>query len=517
MKEVVPKLEQDDFSLFYQVASSVHPVLEPDVMLRKLLSIIKQSFGLEGASLAIHDPSNQEFYFLRSIEDAKSGKRSSSELLRFPDHVGVAGWVLQEKRTVIIPDAGKDERVYRGLDSENNFKVKSMICLPLQTRKGLLGVLYALNKLHGEFSEKDAKLLELLSGWISVSLENAEMYGQLRRYASTLEKENRELRSKLADHFNLQGIVGSSKKMEQVFSLLDKVIDTETSVLIQGETGTGKELIARAIHYNGPLKDKPFIAENCGALPDSLLESELFGHVKGAFTGAISSKKGLFELADGGTIFLDEIGEMPLSMQVKLLRVLQEGQMRPVGSTRYVDVKVRLIASTNRDLEEEVTKGNFRQDLLFRINVFPITMPPLREREDDIHLLVQHFLQKYAAKMGRPPVQISPGAQELLSRFHWPGNIRELENEIERALTLAGYENSIGIEHLSAKLKPSEPDDLIAEMSGNTLKEIVENVEKRLVVKTLQQTNGNQTKAAQKLGLTRQGIANKIARYGIDK
>ncbi|HID03850.1 MAG TPA: GAF domain-containing protein, partial [Desulfobacterales bacterium] len=482
------ELTQDDFSLFYEVASSIHAVLDPDEMLQKILGTIKKVFHIEGASIAIHDAANSEFYFLRTVEDDINEKhRNNADPLRFPDHLGVAGWVLRENHAAIIPDVSKDDRFYRGMDEKEDFVTKSMICLPLRTRKGLLGLLYVLNKIDGKFTEKEGNLLETLSGWIAISLENAQMYGQLRQYATSLERENRALKSELTDHFNLQGIIGTSPAMRQVFHLLEKVIDTGVSVLIQGETGTGKELIAKAIHYNGPLKDKSFIAENCGALPENLLESEFFGHAKGAFTGAVTSKKGLFELADGGTIFLDEIGEMMMSMQVKLLRVIQEGQLRPVGGTSYRDINVRLIASTNRDLEKEVEKGNFRQDLLFRINVFPITLPPLRERREDIPLLAMHFLEKFAKKMKRPDAQILPDVMDLLTRFDWPGNIRELENELERALTLAGKNGTIKTKHLSKKLWSSAGNGFSLEETKGTLKEITEKIE----IREKSKANGN--------------------------
>ncbi len=508
-------LLKEDFSLFYEVALTIHALMDPDEMIKKILRIVKRVFNLGGASIAIHDPENKEFYFFRSVEDEQNSGNKGTRTIRFADHVGVAGCVLRENRPIIIQDVSKDDRCYRGVDEEEGFVTKSMICLPLQTRNGLLGLLYALNKIDGEFTKKEANLLETLSGWIAISLENARSYGQLRQYAASLERENRTLKSELFNRFNLQGIIGSCKAMRDVFFLLEKVIDTEVSVLIQGETGTGKELIAKAIHYNGPLKDNPFIAENCGALSESLLESELFGHVKGAFTGAASEKKGLFELADGGTLFLDEIGDMPLSMQVKLLRVLQEGRFRPVGGSSYLDINVRLISATNRDLEKEVEKGNFRQDLLFRINVFPITLPPLRKRKDDIVPLATHFLEKIGHRMRRPDVEITPKAMALLTCFDWPGNVRELVNELERALTLAGKGGQIRRKHLSAKLQINSKNTVISGKSKGTLKEITESIERQLVAEALDKTKGNRTKAAEMLGLTRQGLANKIARYNV--
>jgi len=297
--------------------------------------------------------------------------------------------------------------------------------------------------------------------------------------------------------------------------MMEKVIGTDTTVLIQGETGTGKELFARVIHYNGPLKDKPFVAENCGALSENLLESELFGHVKGAFTGAIADKKGLFELADGGTVFLDEISDMPHAMQTKLLRVLQEGQIRPVGGSRYHRIDFRLISSANRDLYQEVDKRNFREDLFYRIQVFPIVLPPLRERKEDIPLLAAHFFEKFAARLDRPIARLTPDALQILMQFDWPGNVRELENEIERALTLAGDDHDIKVEYLSERIKGSADQKGGADENPATIQEATARVECKMVTDALRRTGGNRSQAARILGLTRQGLLNKIGRYEI--
>jgi len=517
MEETKEDLEftKEDFTLFYDVSTSIHDIRDLDEMLRTILSKIKVVFHIEGASIALHDPHRKEFFFIRTVEEGRDGNHAGMEKIRFPDHLGVAGWVLRENRPVIIPDTSKDDRFFKGIDIQEEFVTRSLICLPLRTRKGLIGVLYALNKLKGEFTLKEGRLLETLSGTIAIAIENARLYGELKQYANLLEDENRRLKAEVKNRFNLQGIIGSSPEMQRVFALLDKVIDTTTSVLIQGETGTGKELIAKVIHFNGHLKDRPFLAENCGALSENLLESELFGHVRGAFTGAVSNKKGLFELANGGTIFLDEIGEMPATMQVKLLRVLQERQLRPVGGSHTLNVDVRLITSTNRNLEEEVKKGNFREDLFYRINVFPITLPPLRERKEDIPFLVDHFLENFSKKLKRPKARLTPLALEILSRFDWPGNIRELQNEIERALTLAGSKGEIIEEYLSEKINPSKGGSSPFPVSEGNLKEVTERIEQQMVLQALEKTGGNRSQAARMLGLTRQGLLNKIARYHI--
>ena len=507
---------KEDITFLYEASESIHAIQDLDEMLKSILREIKTLFRIEGASIALHDADRKEFYFIRTVEEEKNGDYVRMQRMRFSDHLGVAGWVLRKNRPIVIQDASRDDRFFKGIDLQESFVTKSMICLPLRTRKGLIGVLYALNKLEGEFTARETRLLEILSGTIAISIENARLYGELKDHASSLERENLRLKSQVQDRFNLQGIIGSSPAMRRVFALMDKVIDTTTSVLIQGETGTGKELVARAIHYNGCLKEKPFVAENCGALSENLLESELFGHVKGAFTGAINDKKGLFELAHGGTIFLDEIGEMPVAMQVKLLRVLQEEQLRRVGGTRYINVDVRLIASTNRDLEEEIKKGNFRKDLFYRVCVFPITLPTLRERREDIPLLSAHFLKKLVKKQKRPSVRLTPRALNLLSQYDWPGNVRELQNEIERALTLAGRDQEIREEFLSEKINASLSPEILIPATDCTLQEVTQQIEQQMVVKALEKTGGNRSQAARILGLTRQGLLNKIARYQIE-
>jgi Nif-specific regulatory protein len=512
-----PHLSANEFSLFCEVTTSLQTIRDMDEMLLTIFQKIKSIFDIEGTSIALHDPANKEFYFIRTVGEGPGMKNADNLSLRFPDNKGVAGWVLENSRPAVINDVLRDCRFYAGMDGKEAFSTKSMICVPLLTRKGFLGVLYALNKITGDFTEREAKILEILSGTIAVSLENARLYGDLRDHVHALEREKQILLSQVQAKMGFREIIGSSPPMRRMFELIEKVIDTPTTVLIQGETGTGKELIAKVIHYNGPLKSRPFVAENCAALPENLLESELFGHVRGAFTGAIANKKGLFEIADGGTLFLDEIGETSPHLQVKLLRVLQEGQFRPVGSNQTRQVHVRLIASTNRNLAEEIRKGTFREDLYYRLNVFQITPPPLRERKEDILFLAHHFLEKYAEKMGRPVPQISPQAVDLLMQFDWPGNVRELENEMERALTMAAGRKIISTEFLSDKFRRLQNGSGVDELAGHadTLKETIQRIETRIIRQTLETEGGNRSRAARALGLSRQGLLNKIAAYKI--
>jgi len=347
--------------------------------------------------------------------------------------------------------------------------------------------------------------------------ENKELNRRLKSANEQLRRENTLLQQNIEKDYDFSNIIGQSPKMLQVFKLLKKVIDTPTSVLLFGETGTGKELIARAIHYNSSRKKKLFVAQNCGALPDSLLESELFGHIRGAFTGAVADRKGLFEVADGGSVFLDEIADTSPALQLRLLRVLQEGEIKPVGSTKTIRVDVRVIAATNKDLDQLVAEGRFREDLYYRLNVFPITLPPLREREADIPELVDHFIKKYAAKIKKDIPGITEEALALFLSAPFPGNIRQLENEIERAVTLADDHHSISQDLISPRFhsqnKNNDPDIPIP---GSSLKEAVDQLEIGMIRDALKMTGGNILQAAERLRLSRAGLHKKLSRYKID-
>ena len=345
--------------------------------------------------------------------------------------------------------------------------------------------------------------------------QNKNLTAELQKAYDLLKQENIYLKQTIKEDYDFKSIIGHSPKMLDVFKLASKVIKTPTSVLLLGETGTGKELLAKAIHYNGERSKENFIAQNCGALPDTLLESELFGHVRGAFTGAVADRKGIFEMADKGTVFLDEVADMSSALQLRLLRILQEGEIKPVGGTKTLTVDVRIIAATNKDLEEEVSAGRFREDLYYRLNVFPIHLPPLRERREDIPDLVNHFISKYSQKIKKKVTGIDPDALELLTNGAFPGNIRELENEIERFITLADENTSVSKELLSPRFHSSTQNIKLSE-SENSLKAQVEELEKSLINKTLQETKGNILRAAEKLKLSRAGLHKKLNRYNIE-
>ncbi len=337
----------------------------------------------------------------------------------------------------------------------------------------------------------------------------------LHRIAQVRERqrlimENRELREALQERHRVEGIIGESGRMQEVLSLVRRVAGSDATILIQGESGTGKELIARAIHYASPRAGAPLVSVNCAALPETLLESELFGHEKGAFTGAVAARKGRFELADGGSLFLDEIGDLPLHLQVKLLRVLQEREFERVGSSRPVAVNVRLLAATHRDLEALVRAGRFRDDLYYRINVVTISLPPLRERREDIPRLLDHFVEKFSRRNGKRIGGLTRDAREALLRYDYPGNVRELENLVERAVILTRDE-VIGLEDLPLGVKERE-----GEPSGETSLTVrVEGLERRMIREALARAEGVQTRAAEILGISERVLRYKLKKYGL--
>ena len=350
--------------------------------------------------------------------------------------------------------------------------------------------------------------------------KNKELLRKLEIANQQLSNENFVLKKDVEQKYNFSNIIGESKALQDVYDLMRKVIPTDTTVYISGETGTGKELIARAIHFNGPRKDKIFAAQNCAALPDTLLESALFGHKKGAFTDATSDKKGLFEVADGGTVFLDELADTSPALQQRLLRVIQEGEFQSVGSNKTLKVDVRILSATNKDLLHLVQQGKFREDLYYRINVFPIHIPPLRERTEDIPLLANYFLNKYMIQAGKDIDGISEGALQYLLSKKYPGNIRELENMIQRAVILAGNEQSLSLDHLQTEWKGSQPiigtiTDLRSDTQLLSLPKLVEELEKKYISQSLNSNQGNISKTASELGLSRAGLYKKLKRYSL--
>ena len=419
---------------------------------------------------------------------------------------GITGEVAQSGRPMAVANLGHAKHFLdrTGARRRLNRSELAFLCVPIMYDNQVVGVLSA-DKVAREVEDLD-KELAMLAAVAQLIAKSVHI--------RALEEENKRLKRLVGiPRAPSLDIIGHSKVMQDVFALVSQVADSRTTVLITGETGTGKELIAQAIHMNSSRRKAPFVQVNCAAIPDTLIESELFGHEKGAFTGALHQRRGRFEEANNGTIFLDEVGELSAAAQMKLLRVLQEKRFQPLGSSRVVTVNVRIIAATNRDLEQDIQAELFRADLYYRLNVFPIYMPPLRERGSDIILLADHFVLKYAKEMGKDVKNISSAAIEAFLAHKWPGNVRELENCIERAVLLTNTD-TVDIMHLPPSLQVRSTNG--GKKNAGKLSTLVETQEKALIIDMLEATGGNQTQAAKMLGTTKRIIQYKISKLGID-
>lgn len=415
-------------------------------------------------------------------------------------------------------------------DRVTGYRTQALLALPLTNHAGTsVGVLVLINmpKKESATDVHDA-LLRAFASQAAVAIDNVQLIETNKRLIEILdhtnrelEEENRRLRAKIVSNYDFSRIVGHGAAMKKIFGLMEKVFASPATILIRGETGTGKELIAQTIHYNSPRRRGEFVAQNCAALPDNLLESELFGYRKGAFSGATTDKKGLIELASGGTLFLDEIGDMPMNLQAKLLRVLQEKEVRPLGSTESRKVDVRVLAATHCNLEDKIKKGEFREDLFYRLSVFPIDMPPLRERKDDIPALAQYFLDEFADVYGKRLTGFTPRAFDCMIEYNYPGNVRELKNVIERAVLLCEEGGSVAPEHLPATFNCRESSQAMPgfqmKLRDGGLRELVDEFEHHLIREKLSECNWNQTRAAEQLGIGRRTLIEKIQKFQIRK
>ncbi len=485
---------RDSIQALSEIAQTINSIQEIEPLLEKVLEIAMETLAAERGFILLKSTATPQGFEVKSSRNFNEKQLSDITGLSS----SVVHDVLRHAEPVLVFEAEADPR-YAQAESVMLQKIKSIACVPLSLKNRQIGAIY-LDSLsqRSRFTKESLPFLTAFANQAAIAIENARLYESLRR-------ENRRLREEVQRIHGFEGIIGQSPKMREVFDMMSRVLDSDATVLIEGESGTGKELVARAIHYNGHRKDKPFMAVFCGSLPDSLLESELFGHKKGAFTGAVSDKQGLFEAANGGTFFLDEIGDLSLTIQTKLLRVLQEGEIKRVGETQVRRVDVRIISATNKVLQDLVKEGTFREDLYYRLNTIAIRMPALRERKSDIPLLAQHFLDKFAGQRKAQIKGFTPEALDAMTRYAWPGNVRELENTIERAVVLARSE-LITPEDLRLP-EGSVADDWAEE--GLTLKE----VERRLVKKTLETHQGNVSETARALGVSRRWLHYKIKEW----
>jgi Nif-specific regulatory protein len=439
----------------------------------------------------------------------------SDEILRFDAGMGIAGRTATTGETINVKDAYSHPQFYNAIDSRTGYRTRNVLAVAVRNQKGdIIGAFEALNKRVGAFSDRDEDFLDSLASHAAIAIENAQLIGELRRREDELAEQNAHLLREVESKYSTHGIIGAGPRIQQVVRLIERIRDSLVNVLVTGESGTGKELVAKAIHYTSSRARRPFVALNCAALPETLLESELFGIEKGVATG-VESRVGQFQKADGGTLFLDEIGDLSLIAQAKILRVLEERVLERVGGRSSIPVNVRLLAATNKDLEAEIAKGSFREDLYYRIKVVHIHMPPLREIREEIGLLATHFLKEYCKETGRSALEFSPSVFRRLTTAPWPGNIRQLRNEVMRLAAIA-RQNPITEEDFGegvpvprydlAGAKPSKPQ---------SLKAAVGQMEKQMILEALQGTRNNQQQAARTLGLSRQGLINKMKRYAI--
>jgi len=490
----------DDLEVLHDLARILASQHDLRDQLEKMLHELSTRTGMNRGMISILDRDTGE-----AILDVAHGVDIDGMEIVYKPGEGITGQVAQTGKPMVVANMGKEKHFLdrTGARRYLNRSELAFICVPIIYDEKVVGVLSA-DKVAHEVDNQDYEI-QLLSevAWLIAKAVHMR----------AIEEENRKLRNILGrTQRPSDQIIGNSKIMREVFGLVSQVTDSGTTVLINGETGTGKELIAKAIHENSPRANGPFIEVNCAAMPDTLIESELFGHEKGAYTGADQRRRGRFEEASGGTIFLDEVGELSPLAQAKLLRVIQERQFQPLGSSRTVKVNVRIIAATNRNLEQDVAAGKFRVDLFYRLNVFPIYMPALRERGGDIILLADYFVEKYAKQFNKPIMRISTPAIDLLLAYHWPGNVRELENCIERSVLLANGD-TIDSVHLppSLQMKPST-----SEKHQGKLNSLVNTYERSLIIDAMKDAKGNQSHAARILGTTKRIIQYKVEKYNID-
>ena len=479
-----------------EISTWVSSVQDLDQLLELIIETATRMMDAKASSLLLLDPKTKKLYFKVATGEKKEDvKRFEIELGQ-----GIAGYVAQTGESLLIPDVSKDSRWYKEISESIGFRTRSIACVPLKVMDEIIGVVEIIDKADGgSISNEDLKILSVFADLAALAIGNA-------RKIEHSKKEIRDLRRELDLKYEL---VGESKALRKVISDAVKVANSKTSTLILGESGTGKELLARLIHRVGSRRDMPMIVLNCAALPETLLEDELFGHEKGAYTGAAGQKIGKFELADGGTIFLDEIGEMSPGMQSKLLRILQEGVFYRVGGNVSIPVDVRVISATNRNIAEDVEEGRFRQDLYYRLNVVQIHMPTVRERKEDIPYLAQYFLDIFKKERGLPTLSISKKAMDSMLRYDWPGNVREMKNAIERAVVM-GDGNEILPEDLPQFAARTGYPGLKV---GLTLKEATDIFKKEFIELNLNHTNGNRSLAAKNMKIQRTYLSRLISKY----
>ena len=496
-------LSQDRLMTLFSFSQRINQIKDVQTLLDEVLHSAIARLGAERGMIILTDESGETY---RTV---------ASETLEEEDiafSTSIVQTALKDKKTIMSADLQSDTR-FRNAESVRGLHILSFVCVPLIVpgRPDPLGTLYIDQRIYVKtFTREDAAFLEAFANLAAIAISNANLMDRLLT-------ENITLREEVGKRYDVPGVIGQSKAMQKVFQSVTQILDDDSTVLITGESGSGKEVIAKAIHYNGKRKSGPFLALNCGALPETLLEAELFGSVRGAFTGAID-KQGLFQAAGGGTLFLDEIHHTSHPMQIKLLRVLQENEIRRVGGTKTTKVDVRLVCATNEDLRYAIQEGRFRQDFYYRINVVTIDVPPLRDRREDISLLAQHFLDKYSREKGKELRGFDARALEALKNYEWTeNNVRELENEIERAVIFARKGSRITLKDLSEKLRTPvpvvTPANVFTDQQGRPLS--YEELEREYIRRVLSRVGGNKAEAARIMGIPRSTLRGKMKKLDL--
>lgn len=502
------KREIKELSLLFEISQILASKMDMTEVLEPVLQAMAEHMQMLRGTIALLNRETGEIY----IESAHGLSISQIDRGRYKIGEGITGRVIQTGQPAVVQSISREPLFLNRTGARKNIRKKdvSFISVPIKAGSETIGALSADRLFSNRVSlQEDVRLLSIIASMIAQAVRLRQSAQEDRQ---KLVDENLLLREELKERFKPSNIIGESKAMQAVYDLIANVSKTDTTVLLLGESGVGKELVAHAIHYNSTRAAKPFIRVNCAALPDTLIESELFGHEKGAFTGAIATRKGRFELANGGTIFLDEIGDLSHSMQVKLLRVLQEREFERVGGGTTIKVDTRVIAATNRNLDAMIKEGAFRQDLYYRLNVFPIFIPPLRERKTDIPLLVDFFINRYKNRYNRPVKRVSSSAMDMITSYHWPGNVRELEHCIERAVLLSN-DGIIHGRNLPIILQPAQ---FIGSSNTNNLQAALDNLERELIIDAIRSSHGNLAKAARSLGITERIMGLRVNKHGID-
>ena len=499
--------DHQQLTTLVEVSQALASTLHIESALHHVLELLEHQHAMFPSTVTLLRGKTSELTIAAAHGLTEQGKRA-----RYRLGEGITGRVAESGKPIIVPRISHEPMFLNRAGARKNLakRERTFICVPIMINHQSVGSLGVDLHFQGDRDyDRELLFLQVVASMIAQAINIAHLVESER---DRLRDENQHLREELRQRYDFSNIVGHSNRMRQVYEQVTQVAPTNTTVLIRGESGTGKELIAHALHYNSLRAKKPFIKVNCAALPETLIEAELFGHEKGAFTGAQERRKGRFERAEGGTLFLDEIGDLSAATQIKLLRVLQEREFERLGGSTTIKANVRLLTATNRDLEQAMSDGAFREDLYYRLNVFSIFVPPLRERKDDILLLADHFVDKYAAEHHKPIRRISTPAIDMLASYHWPGNVRELENAIERAVLVCESQVIHGY-HLPPTLQTAEASGTLARTS---LADAVDSFERDLIVDALKTTRGNRAKAAKLLSTTERIMGYKVKKHAID-